>query len=274
MRPVGAISRALGFAFAVAAFVASTHVQAVPQMNSAEVRGVRGTANYSTDRGSSWKDLRVGTKLKQNSIVRTAPGGTVDLYLGDNGPVVRVTENTTMGIDRLTVDNSGPEKVIETQLDLRSGRILGNVKHLAAASKYEVKTPQGVAGIRGTRYDISADGRVRITEGQAVVVYVIGGRTSTSQVGPNQVAMPPTTAGGPVGIAPLSPTEISTINKTIDGITHVPVEPTGGQPVILTVIPINEAFQEGDRAKIESRVVTGGTTTTGGNENTGGAQND
>jgi hypothetical protein len=148
----------MGFAIAVAAFVGTTHVQAVPQMNEAQVRGVRGTANYSTDRGANWRDLKVGAKLKQNSIIRTAPGGTVDLYLGDNGPVVRVTENTTVGIDRLTYDKTGAETIIETQLDLRSGRILGNVKHLAQASKYEVKTPQGVAGIRGTRYDISADG--------------------------------------------------------------------------------------------------------------------
>ena len=73
MRPVGAISRMMGIAIAVAAFVGATHVQAAPQQNEAVVRGVRGTANYSTDRGSNWKDLKVGTKLKQNSLIRTAP---------------------------------------------------------------------------------------------------------------------------------------------------------------------------------------------------------
>src|SRR5262245_13716504 len=111
MRPVGAISKVLGFAVAVAAFVGMTQAQAAAELNQAVVRGVRGSANYSTDRGANWKALKVGTTLKQNSVIRTAPGATVDLFLNENGPVVRVTENTTMGIDRLTIDRAGVEKV-------------------------------------------------------------------------------------------------------------------------------------------------------------------
>jgi hypothetical protein len=267
MRPVGAISRIMGFAIAVAAFVGATHIQAAPQQNEAVVRGVRGTANYSTDRGSNWKDLKVGTKLRQNSIIRTAPGGQVDLYLGDNGPVVRVTENTTLGIDRLSFDKSGADTVIETQLDLRAGRILGNVKHLAAASKYEVKTPQGVAGIRGTRYDISADGRVRITQGDAVVVYVIGGRTSTVNARAGQMVSPPTTAGGNPVVAPIPPAEMTTINGQIDQIGRTVVIPgEGGQQTILTVTPIIDALQKGDRAKVDTEFTTGTVTTPNNNE--------
>jgi len=250
----------MGFAIAVAAFVGATQVQAVPQQNDAVVRGVRGTANYSTDRGSNWKDLKVGTKLRQNSIIRTAPGGQVDLFLGDNGPVVRVTENTTMGIDRLTVDSTGAEKVIETQLDLRSGRILGNVKHLAAASKYEVKTPQGVAGIRGTRYDISADGRVRITQGNAVMVYVIGGRTSTGNVNAGQMISPPTNAGGNPVLSPIPPAEITTINTQIDSIGKGGTDQILAQQHIVTVTPILEQIQGGDRAKVETQFQTATTT--------------
>jgi hypothetical protein len=246
----------VGFAVAVAAFVGATHVQAAAELNEAIVRGVRGTANYSTDRGGNWRDLKVGTRLKQNSVIRTTPGASVDLFLGDNGPVVRVTENTTMGIDRLTIDRSGVEKIIETQLDLRSGRILGNVKHLAAASKYEVKTPQGVAGIRGTRYDISADGRVSITEGDAVVVYVVGGRTSTANVRAGQTARPPTTAGGEPTIAAIPPAEITTINNQINeaGRGGGVLPTVEGQQSILTVNPILEQIQGGDRAKTETTI--------------------
>ncbi len=263
MRPVGAISRMMGSVIAVAAFVCVTHVEAAPQMNDAIVRGVRGTANYSTDRGSNWRDLKVGTKLKQNSVIRTAPGGQVDLFLGDNGPVVRVTESTTMGIDRLTVDNSGTEKIIETQLDLRAGRILGNVKHLAAASKYEVKTPQGVAGIRGTRYDISADGRVTLTEGSSVVVYVIGGRTSTGTVtGPGTIR-PPTAAGGQPIMSPLSPDDAARINGQIDSIGRGTTGEVTPQTTVLTTRPIIEQFpNSGDRAKLETEVIGRSRTTT------------
>jgi ferric-dicitrate binding protein FerR (iron transport regulator) len=253
----------LGFAVAVAAFVGATQAQAAAETSQAIVRGVRGTANYSLDRGANWKPLKVGTGLKQNSIIRTAPGATVDLFLGDNGPVVRVTEDTTMGIDRLTIDKAGPEKVIETQLDLRNGRILGNVKKLAQTSKYEVKTPQGVAGIRGTRYDIRADGTVTVIEGQVVVVYVVNGQTSTVTVNAGETARPPLVAGGPPQLGPATPGEIQFANTQINEATEISMRTvTTEQEIIVTVTPIIEAFQEGDRAKIETNTTTGQTTPT------------
>jgi hypothetical protein len=46
------------------------------------------------------------------------------------------------------------------------------VKKMSAASKYEVKIPSGVAGIRGTVYDISAEGVVRVSSGSVVLAYV------------------------------------------------------------------------------------------------------
>src|ERR1043165_5826038 len=106
MTPVGGISKFLGIAIACAAFLSATNSQAAMEQNQAVVRGVRGTANYSNGRGANWKKLNVGTRLGQNSVIRTAPGSIVDLFLGDNGPVVRVTEDTTLGIDRLSIDRA------------------------------------------------------------------------------------------------------------------------------------------------------------------------
>lgn len=246
MRPFG-LSKVLGFAVAIATMLSIATSQAEPVQNKAVVRGVRGTANYSTDRGANWKKLGVGTELRQNSIVRTAPGSTVDLFLGDNGPVVRVTEDTQLGIDKLTSENLGNnEKVIETQLDLRSGRILGHVKKLAAASKYEVKTPTGVAGIRGTRYDIRADGTVTVTEGSVMVVYVVGGQTSSVTANAGQTVRPPTTPGGQVTPEP-TPTAIANdINsQIIESINIINGGGTGPVTAIIALQPII-APQEGD----------------------------
>jgi hypothetical protein len=252
MRPVGAVSKVLGFAVAVAALLSATTAQAAPEQNKAVVRSVRGSANYSTDRGANWKTLKVGTALNQNSVVRTAPGSVVDLFLGDNGPVVRVTEDTTLGIDRLTIDRTGVDKVIETQLDLRNGRILGNVKRLAAASKYEVKTPHGVAGIRGTRYDIRSDGTVIVTEGQVVVVYIIDGQAYTATANAGDTVRPPTPGTRQVLTSPTPPTVISDINSQLDEATTTSRQFTTatGQQAIVTVEPIKEALQEGDPFKL------------------------
>jgi hypothetical protein len=77
-----------------------------------------------------------------------------------------------VGIDKLTMMQSGSEVVSETQLDLKAGRITGSVKKMSAASKYEVKLPNGVAGVRGTVFDITADGVVRVFVGSMVVAWV------------------------------------------------------------------------------------------------------
>lgn len=186
------------FVALAAAVLVSASTQAETKHNRAVIRAVHGGAQVSNNKGQSWSPAKVGTFLGANSVVKTATDGTVDLFLGDNGPVVRVTPDTSLGIDRLDLENTGVEKVIETQLDLKNGRILGSVKKMAAASKYEVKTPVGVAGIRGTEYDIDSRGKVTIVTGAAVVVYVINGNILPPvNVGTGQTVIPPTGGGQP-----------------------------------------------------------------------------
>lgn len=179
-----------GYAVAIAAALLLS-VSAQAKANKAIVRAVRGGAAEITVDGKNWKPAKVGQTLGEHSAVKTDANATVDLFLGDNGPVVRVTKDTTMGIDRLDVESTGIEKVIETQLDLKNGKILGNVKKMAAASKYEVKTPVGVAGIRGTEYEISANGNVKVYTGTVVVVYIV-----------DNVPQPPITVNGGTEVNP------------------------------------------------------------------------
>lgn len=184
-----------GYAVALlAALFMSASAQAATH-NKGIIRAIRdGSADVSMDSGKTWKKAQVGTVIAANSAIRTDANSTVDVFLGDNGPVVRVTKATTLGFDKLDVDNGGIEKVIETQLDLKNGRILGNVKKMAAASKYEVKTPVGVAGIRGTEYSISSSGEVNVVSGTVVVVYIVNGNTLapvTVTSGQGVVGVPP-----------------------------------------------------------------------------------
>jgi hypothetical protein len=75
-------------------------------------------------------------------------------------------------IVNLTGVDTGADRVSETLLDLKQGRISGTVKKLSAASKYEVKLPNGVAGIRGTIFDIQAAGVIKVYVGSMVVAWV------------------------------------------------------------------------------------------------------
>jgi hypothetical protein len=238
-----------GYVVAIAA-AAVLSVQA--KDNRAIVRAIHGSAQMSNNKGQTWQNAKVGSYLGANSAIKTAADSTADLFLGDNGPVVRVTPDTQLGIDKLTVENTSIEKVIETQLDLKSGRILGSVKKMAAASKYEVKTPVGVAGIRGTEYSIDARGKVTIITGSAVVVYVIDGNILPPvNVGAGQTVTPPASGQQPV-VAPM--TDLSQEAAILQGVTQ---NPDGTIVVTLQNGQVAGTTVDGDN------VVRGGTGPTG-----------
>lgn len=191
----------------VASLIATAMVSTVAAQTEgvAKVVRIKGPARYTTG-NNVWKPLSVGLIVKPGTVVQvsTERGSYVDLVLGDgNAPtvqpavykpsipssyaasaavssyqpsaqqnVVRLWENTALGIDKLTSQQTGAEVVTDTQLDLKVGRITGVVKKMSAASKYEVKLPNGVAGIRGTTFDISAEGVIKVLIGSVVAATV------------------------------------------------------------------------------------------------------
>lgn len=169
---------------------------------AARVVRVKGAARVSTG-NYVWQVIKVGDVLRPGSIVQTSADSEsyVDLVLGDGkAPLpqptlyrlsipnsldtgttfqptseqntVRLWGDGALGIDKLTVLQTGAERVTDTQLDLKRGRLTGNVKKLSAASKYEIKLPNGVAGVRGTVFDIQAVGIVKVYIGSMVVAWV------------------------------------------------------------------------------------------------------
>ena len=170
--------------FALLSLTAGVQAQNMKQ-GSAKVRQIKGSAKYSET--GVWIPLKVGTTLKSGATIQTAPESIVDLDLGENGPVVRITPNTTVSLDKLVYSGTGMDSVIETRLNVQNGTIIGNVKKLARASKYEIKTPNGVAGIRGTDYVVSVkklpDGTYEVTftdiTGTLVVVALVDGKPQT-----------------------------------------------------------------------------------------------
>jgi hypothetical protein len=116
-----------------------------------------------------WRELKPGDLVKPGTLIQTAEKSHVDLvYLPDAGVnTVRMWENTLLGVDKMMATKAGGDVVTETQLDLRAGRIHGRLAKLSAASRCEVQIPTGVISIRGTAYDVSADGVVKVAPPQS-----------------------------------------------------------------------------------------------------------
>jgi hypothetical protein len=202
----------------------ASSLQAQTQPSKAEVRSVKGTATYTVGGGPA-QPLKVGTILPAGSVVKTGPASMVDLFLGNSAGVIRVTENTTLGLDKLTLTDTGADTVVEAQLNLPDGTILGNVNKLSAASKYEVKVPNGVAGIRGTRYRISSTGYTVLLDGTLVFVYVPPGGQPT----PYTLVGPPAVYFSPLeGVKPAPEDIVREVNAQFRG--GPPFTPPGPPP--------------------------------------------
>jgi hypothetical protein len=135
---------------------------------TAKVVAEKGKARYSSD-NKTWEALKKGKLLPAGSLIQTGEGSMVDLALGDTGDVLRIYASSVVGIDKLTSQPAQNGAQTETQLDLRNGQIMGQTHNLSAGSKYEIKFPNGVAGVQGGDFLLSSSGLVNVMSGAVVI---------------------------------------------------------------------------------------------------------
>jgi hypothetical protein len=235
----------------------------------ATVVRVSGEARYSLGDGK-WHPLVAGKILAAGSVIQTGPDATVDIVLGKQiampqaNPVpnriseaaddqvrglvtykpsaeqntIRMTSDTVLAIDKLTVSDTGVDSVSDTELDLRQGAIYNSVKKLSGASQYLIKIPNGIAGVRGTLFYIDVHGKCCAFK-SSVVLSIIGGdgKPSTVVVGEGYQFDPKTgqTSPLPPGLSTqldqtfsaLRTTYLAIVNFTFDR-TQCRISPTAG----------------------------------------------
>jgi hypothetical protein len=181
-----------------------TTLSAQEQQVAAKVVRIKGIARYTTGH-DNWQPLTVGMVVKPGTVIQTGldKESYVDLILGEGEgaapipvtynpsshplstpppsskayqakarqSIVRLFENTVVGFDKLTCIQTGADEVTDTQLDLKLGHLFFDVKKLSATSKFEIKLPNGVAGIRGTWGEVWVS-KIAVGAGTVVVSFV------------------------------------------------------------------------------------------------------
>jgi hypothetical protein len=238
---------------AALAIISALGTQAYGQTVAKVVR-IKGSARFST--GGTFQPLKVGDVLKPGTLVQTdqKEGSCVDLVLGEgsenaqlpssfamsqsvspnasasslsvqskaNQNVIRLWSDTALSIDKLITQQTGAGAVSETELDLKRGRITGNVKKMPAGSKFDIKLPNnGIAGIRGTGFDICVTGTlwVRVINGAIVLAfYKTGETTPTTEVITGGHEINPATGV----ISPISPATMNLLMQIVALLTNPP----------------------------------------------------
>jgi len=245
----------------------SLTAQTTSEAGTVKVVNLKGSARYFLTGDPTPHPIKVGDVLKPGAIVQTAAASYVDVVLNNakalssgigGGPssisttptavmyarpsmeqdAIRILENTVLGIEKLNITHTGADRVTETELDLKAGKIFGTVKKLSAGSKYNIKIPNGVAAIRGTVYFVSSTGEVSIltsasqlqaaaAPGSMILAYIAPDGTAVTQiVGPGQHF--DTTSGQ------LSPIPDAQYRQMIDWVNQLAVQP-GGRVIVFPV---------------------------------------
>lgn len=203
---------ALAAVFFVQSAQAAT--KAGTQPGKAKVVQIIGRATYQ-DASGQQGNLKVGQILGEGASISSGPAATVELSLGVNGESLTIMPDSTVAIAQLDFTGTGADAVVNTRLNLTKGGLHGNVKKLAANSKYEIKTSTCVAGVRGTSYSILASGIAHVWQGSLNVVYIVGGVASQPfLVLAGQTVYPPTTPGGVPTLGPI-PAEMELPDTTV-----------------------------------------------------------
>jgi FecR protein len=151
----------------------------------ATVRTVHGTASFSF--GGQSQVLKPGMMLDPGVTITTGPDSYIYLNINGSMSAVRVSADTTLILEKMDRIGSGREGDTETMLNIQAGSILGQVQKVGANSRYEITTPHGVAGIRGTDWSVVvtalANGQFEVTfesvQGTLVASAVVNGALQT-----------------------------------------------------------------------------------------------
>jgi hypothetical protein len=183
------------------------------QPGKIQVVGKKGTASAFAA-GASPAPVNIKDVYGPGTTVKTDKASSVDLFFGKNIGTMRLEESGTLIIDKFTLTETGADTVADIQLNLPEGTILGNVNKLSAASKYEIKVPSGVAGIRGTTLLASAAAYFVLIEGALVFVHVPPGGNPT----PYTLQAPPPVYFSPLeGVKPAPQDLINNVNSRLPG---------------------------------------------------------
>lgn len=130
------------------------------QQNSrmAQITKISGEVEVKLSNEKKWKQASIGMNLDKADHIRTKneSKAVVKLVGGDETATVDMDSNSTLSIAEFSRDDQKNSN--KTLLDLEIGKILIKVDKLQEdVSKFEVKTPTSIIGVRGTTFAVEVE---------------------------------------------------------------------------------------------------------------------
>jgi hypothetical protein len=122
----------------------------------AAITDITGEAAVKLIAQKAWVPAAIGMTLTEGDTIKTKKGASLILSLeGAETATVEVGEESELLLREFTEDKA--LNMQKTLLDLALGEVLIRAEKLSPESKFEVKTPSSVAGVRGTKFAVKVE---------------------------------------------------------------------------------------------------------------------
>ena len=136
-----------------------------------KVTTMEGEVEVKPGESETWKALNLGDEVYPKDTIKTAEDSKVEIFFIDESSV-SIGPQTTIKIEKLIY--SPAKNYRDSSMRLLLGKTRFNVRRLfSRESKFEVRTPTAVAGVKGTRFIVWVLSpvltRIAVDEGQVSV---------------------------------------------------------------------------------------------------------
>ena len=128
-------------------------VPALAATDQAKVTKITGQADYKKAGGADFSTLKIGDILNEGDAVKTGAGSEVTMELVGKAKTAEIVVRESSKFVFKTFQHDA-DATDTTLLDVSLGAVLVKAEKLAGDSKFEVKTPTSIVGIRGTTFEV------------------------------------------------------------------------------------------------------------------------
>jgi hypothetical protein len=125
--------------------------------DQARVTEIVGEAFYQKVGTKEWKVLVKDFVLVEGDAVRTGKDSQLKLAMGGDQKIAEVLLKKESQFSFKDFRHDAKTKSDTTLLNLEMGSVLVNAAKMPKESKFQVKTPTSIVGIRGTKFEVNVE---------------------------------------------------------------------------------------------------------------------
>lgn len=131
--------------------------QVLGTSSKATVSSIVGEAKYQRKGHTDWQILEKDLTLFEGDSIRTAKDSIVMVELMGSAKTADLVIKPESHFTLQTFSHDPDKKVENTLLNVQAGSVLVKAQKLIGDSKFEVKTPTSIVGIRGTTFEVQVE---------------------------------------------------------------------------------------------------------------------